>query len=117
VVSLEPKPLALALDHQPGLAFAPPEVPSRPVPREKAQVGVADLPSIEPLDDVELTPANGYGPLRCELCERPLPARRVAKFCPHCGASQGVSRCPACRSAIEAGWRHCVDCGVALGRS
>ena len=25
VVSLEPKPLAVALDHQPGLAFAPPD--------------------------------------------------------------------------------------------
>ncbi len=117
VVSLEPKPLALALDHQPGLAFAPPEAPGRPTPREEAYAGLPDLPSLEPLDDVELIPAKGYGPLRCGLCERPLPAGRVVKFCPHCGASQGVSRCPACRSEIEAGWRHCINCGVGVSGS
>jgi hypothetical protein len=116
VVSLEPKPLALALNHQPGLAFAPPDAPDRPAPREESYAALPDLPSLEPLDDVELTEAKGYGLLRCVLCERPLPAGRVVKFCPHCGASQRVSRCPACRSGVESGWRHCVDCGAVLSR-
>lgn len=117
VVSLEPKPLALALNHQPGLAFAPPESRGRTSTQAEAGAALPEAPSLEPLDDVELAEATGQGPLRCELCERTLPVGRVVMFCPHCGADQGVSRCPACRSDIEAGWRHCVGCGAALSRS
>ena len=117
VVSLEPKPLALALNHQPGLAFAPPDASGRTVTREEAALGLPELPVLEPLDDVDLAGATGHGTLRCGLCDRGLPTGRVVNFCPHCGASQGMPRCPACRSETEAGWRHCVGCGAALSRS
>ena len=42
VVSLEPKPLALALNHEPGLAFAPPGHSGRPSVKEEA----ASLPKL-----------------------------------------------------------------------
>ncbi|HEV8178192.1 MAG TPA: zinc ribbon domain-containing protein, partial [Gemmatimonadales bacterium] len=116
VVSLEPKQLALALNHQPGLAFAPPEAPGGPPPREEAYAALPDLPSLEPPEDVQVAGATGQARLQCGLCERALPTGRVANFCPHCGASQGVSRCPACRSEVETGWRHCIGCGSALSR-
>ncbi|MGZ8399044.1 MAG: zinc ribbon domain-containing protein [Gemmatimonadales bacterium] len=113
VVSLEPKPLALALDHQPGLAFAPPD-PARPSePREAA--ATPELPSLEPLDELEPAGAAGHPPSQCLLCNRPVPSGRVVNFCPHCGASQGLNRCPGCRNETEAGWRHCVSCGMAIG--
>ncbi|MGZ8398796.1 MAG: zinc ribbon domain-containing protein [Gemmatimonadales bacterium] len=117
VVSLESKPLALALNHQPGLAFAPPDAPGRPVVREEPSIGLPELPARETLDEVDLAGATGHAALRCGLCDRGLPTGRVVNFCPHCGASQGMPRCPACRSETEAGWRHCVGCGAALSRS
>lgn len=117
VVSLEPKPLALALDHQPGLAFAPPPPAGRSSEPREAAAMLPELPSLEPLEDVELAGVTAHRPRQCGLCERALPTGRVVNFCPHCGASQGVSRCPACRSETEAGWRHCVGCGAALSRS
>jgi hypothetical protein len=113
VVSLEPKPLTLALNHQPGLAFAPPDLAGRPSTPEAVAAALPELPVWEAPEDVERAgtpPAH-----RCALCGRAVPTGRVVNFCPHCGASQGVSRCPGCRSETEAGWRHCVSCGLAIG--
>jgi hypothetical protein len=41
----------------------------------------------------------------------------VVNFCPHCGVDQARARCPACQANVEAGWRHCITCGVSLIRS
>jgi hypothetical protein len=107
VVSLESKPLALALNHEPGLAFAPPEAPASITP---------GLPPLEPRGaDAEPAGAAGDRLPSCGLCGRPLPSGRVVNFCPHCGGSQVLTRCPACQSETEAGWRHCVSCGSAIG--
>ncbi|MEO8089357.1 MAG: zinc ribbon domain-containing protein [Gemmatimonadales bacterium] len=111
VVSLEPKQLALALNHQPGLAFAPPDSSVQIPAREENAVA---LPELEPVDEVVRAPAGRPLTRQCALCSRPLPAGRVVNFCPHCGGGQGVTRCPACQSETEAGWRHCVSCGVRI---
>ncbi|MBA3316478.1 MAG: zinc ribbon domain-containing protein, partial [Gemmatimonadales bacterium] len=44
-----------------------------------------------------------------------LPVHRPVNFCPHCGQSQTRILCPQCRSEVEPGWRHCVNCGAAVG--
>ena len=51
---------------------------------------------------------------QCLYCGGALPDRPV-KFCPHCGQSQVAMVCPECHTDVEPGWRHCVNCGVALG--
>ncbi|MEA2724236.1 MAG: hypothetical protein QOH59_2007 [Gemmatimonadales bacterium] len=115
VLSLESKPLALALDHQPGLAFAPPDLAGRPSEPREAAARLPELPSLEPLDDAEPAGGTGHGPAQCGICGRVLPTGRVVNFCPHCGGSQVLTRCPACQSETEPRWRHCVSCGFAIG--
>ena len=112
VISLESKPLALALNHQPGLAFAPPDHLGS---KEEPAAALPELPSFEPLPDSRPAGVSGHRIPDCGLCGRPLPTGRVVNFCPHCGGSQGLTRCPACQSETEAGWRHCVSCGSAIG--
>jgi hypothetical protein len=116
VVSLEPKPLALALNHEPGLAFAPPDHPVRLPINEEAAATPPELPSVEPHGaDADSTGTSGHPLAQCGLCGRGLPTGRVVNFCPHCGGSQVLTRCPACESETEAGWRHCVSCGFLIG--
>jgi hypothetical protein len=117
VVCLEPKLLALALNHEPGLAFAPPD-PSVQPPASEIATTESDPPSLEP-PSAELEPAGAADQhlTHCGLCGRGLPSGRVVNFCPHCGASQVLTRCPVCRSETEPGWRHCVSCGSAIGGS
>lgn len=115
VVSLEPKPLALVLNHEPGLAFAPPDHSGR-LSMEKAAATLPELPSFEPLAaEAESAATSSHPSPQCGLCGWVLPTGRVLHFCPHCGGSQKLTRCPACRSETEPGWRHCVTCGFAIG--
>ncbi len=51
----------------------------------------------------------------CLYCGGSLPTHRTVNFCPHCGQSQTQILCPECRSEVEPGWRHCVNCGAAVG--
>jgi predicted RNA-binding Zn-ribbon protein involved in translation (DUF1610 family) len=67
----------------------------------------AELPEPEPM--VEASTAS-----RCLHCGGALPPGRVVNFCPHCGQNQALTHCPECRSELEAGWRHCVNCGAAV---
>jgi hypothetical protein len=116
VVSLQPKPLALALNPQPGIAFAPPDHSVRSSMSEETAATLPELPSVEPLGtDAESAVAGGHHIPQCGLCGWELPTGRVVNFCPHCGGSQVLARCPACQSEIEAGWRHCVSCGFPIG--
>ncbi len=67
----------------------------------------------EPPEEVE-----GDGPdtrPSCIYCGGWLPAGRAVNFCPHCGQSQTKILCHECRSEVEPGWRHCVNCGAAVG--
>ncbi len=115
VVSLQPKPLALALNPEPGSAFAPPGHSVRLPMREEAAAALPEVPSLEPLGaDAESAGVSPPHIPQCGLCGRVLPAGRVVNFCPHCGGSQGLTRCPACQSETEAGWRHCISCGIRI---
>jgi hypothetical protein len=60
------------------------------------------------------TPAEDPRP-SCIYCGGALPVHRPVNFCPHCGQSQTQVLCPECRAEIEPGWRHCVNCGAAVG--
>jgi predicted amidophosphoribosyltransferase len=53
----------------------------------------------------------------CLYCGGSLPTGRAVNFCPHCGQSQTRILCPECRSEVEPGWRHCVNCGAAVGET
>ena len=46
-----------------------------------------------------------------------LPTGRAVNFCPHCGQNQTLTLCPECRSEVEPGWRHCVNCGRAVAET
>ena len=51
----------------------------------------------------------------CWSCSEALPEGRSAKFCPLCGADQRQLACKSCGGLLERHWKHCPDCGVALG--
>jgi hypothetical protein len=75
----------------------------------------ADEPAdAEELPEVGEVPAEESGP-SCIYCGGSLPVHRPVNFCPYCGQSQTQILCPECRSEIEPGWRHCVNCGAAVG--
>lgn len=117
VVSLETRSVARALDSKPDLTFAPPghldhlhharePLPSAPVlPQSDPHVAQSPHPA---------APERSTGP-RCTECNGELPAGRAINFCPHCGHSQLLTRCPVCEGQLEAGWRHCVSCGYLIG--
>jgi predicted RNA-binding Zn-ribbon protein involved in translation (DUF1610 family) len=51
----------------------------------------------------------------CRFCGGTLPEGRAVVYCPHCGNNLSVSRCPACGSELEKGWKFCVTCGRGVG--
>jgi hypothetical protein len=142
-LSVRPEPLLWALAHDPSAGEAPaaadpepaapepaaPE-PARPAPapvEPEAMGPVLDLgaarlavpsPSdtTEPADDMPEEAAEVSRPT-CLYCGGSLPTNRAVNFCPHCGQSQTRILCPECRSEVEPGWRHCVNCGAAVGET
>ncbi len=116
VISLEASPLAEALDPEPDLAFAPPEQRSGLPGREES--ALPGLPHLEPLqtDPAGATDHQMMTP-HCSQCGGLLPSHRVVNFCPHCGGSQVLMRCPSCQGELEPGWQHCVTCGTAVTSS
>lgn len=117
MVSLRSAPLARALDPEPDphLPYAPPAPPPIAGIAEPA----LDLPAVDPLavtGDFDETDVGEVvsGESRCLYCGGALPLDRPARFCPHCGQRQTPPECPRCHSEVEAGWRHCVNCGSAL---
>ena len=121
LVTLRPEPLARALgrspedytplDIEPGLEAEPAdalEIPALP-----------DLPLdslTEPDPDSETVPEPEPS-ARCAYCGGRFPTGRAVNFCPHCGQSQIVMLCPSCRSEVEPGWKHCVNCGCAVAEA
>ena len=81
---------------------APPS-PSQPVEASKA--APAALSSM----------LNASVPEGCRFCGGTLPEGRQVVYCPHCGNNLSVSRCPACGSELEKGWKFCVTCGRSVG--
>lgn len=112
VLSLEAKPLAAALDPAPELAFAPPDLRFQDREGEEEETTLLDLPSLEPFETEPETDARAP---RCAHCGDVLPIGRAVNFCPHCGQPQSLTHCPECRTEVELGWRHCVNCGATVG--
>jgi predicted RNA-binding Zn-ribbon protein involved in translation (DUF1610 family) len=109
VLALRSEPLARALGPEADLEFAPP-APKResPVPAE-----LPEIPELEELTEAESS-VDQAAP-HCLFCGGLLPTNRTVNFCPHCGQNQRSIQCPNCRTELEPGWRHCVNCGAAVG--
>jgi hypothetical protein len=111
----EPEPAlvlgAAQFDDLPGLRDADPPVPEPVIAPPES--GAEPLMEEEPPEDEEL-PAEEVPPA-CIYCGGSLPTNRTVNFCPHCGQSQTQILCPECRSEVEPGWRHCVNCGAPVG--
>jgi len=139
-VTLREESLARALKAEPEGSYAPPgpraepgidpalvlgaaqfdDLPGLSEPELPAVEALGEPPDAEELRDADELPETGEtsavesGP-SCLYCGGSLPIHRPVNFCPHCGQSQTQILCPECRSEIEPGWRHCVNCGAAVG--
>jgi hypothetical protein len=139
-VTLRAESLARALEPEPQGSYTPPGRRAEPEVEAELVLGAAQFdelpglsedelsrvdalrapPDAEELPDAEEPPETGEasaedsGP-SCIYCGGSLPVHRPVNFCPHCGQSQTQILCPECRSEVEPGWRHCVNCGAAVG--
>jgi hypothetical protein len=138
-LSFRPEPLLWALAPDPRAEYAPPTAsveapPPEPEPPEPEPLaaggeepflvlGAAQLempPRPEESDSAlgdEIAEAAEPPAPTCAYCGGSLPTNRTVNFCPHCGQSQTQILCPECRSEVEPGWRHCVNCGAAVGET
>lgn len=109
VLALRSEPLARALGPEADLEFAPPAT-------KRESPAIVQLPEIPELEE-ELAepeaPADDVAP-HCLFCGGALPTHRTVNFCPHCGQNQRSTQCPDCRTELEPGWRHCVNCGATV---
>jgi len=130
------EPLAHALGPGPEEAFAPPEdevaeepdpdppPAARPEPVRRMPFIAEPVPPMvppppritaEPESPTERPAARNEAGPRCGYCGGRLPGGRTVNFCPHCGQNQSFTRCPECQSDLELGWKHCINCGHAVG--
>jgi hypothetical protein len=131
-LSFRPEPLLWALAPDPRADYQAPATPAEPPPAEPPPSEPEPEPvsvEVESPDTVlDLGLARSDAPLEdeveetvdspqssCLYCGGSLPTNRAVNFCPHCGQSQTRILCPECRSEVEPGWRHCVNCGAAVG--
>jgi hypothetical protein len=124
LVTLKPEPLSRALGPADTVLEIAPERPQSDgdgyeLPSLPELAGLDVLPGaddeLEPDPDPEPETVPGAQPAsRCAYCGGRLPAGRAVNFCPHCGQSQTLTLCPECRSELEPGWKHCVNCGHAV---
>jgi hypothetical protein len=110
LITLRPEPLSRVLDSaDPELEPEPAALPD--IPGLEALAELDDESGPDP--DPETLP-EAEAPSRCAYCGGRLPSGRAVNFCPHCGQNQTVVLCPGCRSEVEPGWKHCVNCGRAV---
>jgi predicted RNA-binding Zn-ribbon protein involved in translation (DUF1610 family) len=113
LLTLRSEPLARALRADPEVSYAPPAPPAPPaLPHIPSDV--PDFPELDDLPEPEAAPEEPVPP-HCLYCGGALPSNRAVNFCPHCGQSQTVALCTHCHGELEPGWRHCVNCGAAVG--
>jgi hypothetical protein len=61
-------------------------------------------------------PKDALASNQCEYCGAVLPAKREARFCPHCGQPrEGDLRCQGCGNELDVGWAYCLSCGRPTG--
>lgn len=126
LVSLARVAVARALE-DPHASYEPPAAPPS-VPEETLDVASehtapaahsseegSEFPPDEPTGAEDGDNGGGDREAMCLYCGGALPVGRLVNFCPHCGQSQTTRRCPACQTEVEYGWRHCVNCGAAVG--
>ena len=129
-LTLRPEPLLWALAPDPQAEYRPPY--AEPEPAADAEP-TTEPPGTEPPEPVLVLGAAPFEVLTgpeapvtaaaepaasaCVYCGGSLPTHRPVNFCPHCGQSQTQILCPECRSEVEPGWRHCVNCGAAVGEA
>jgi double zinc ribbon protein len=126
-VTFRVEPLMQALEPLPGAGHAPLSRAEEPEPEPEPDVvlGAAQFEVLQDLGETETPDVDDLGggqeapaedaPPSCIYCGGSLPTHRAVNFCPHCGQSQTQILCPECRSEVEPGWRHCVNCGAAVG--
>lgn len=92
-----------------------------PAPAAPAPAPTAPAPVAPPSKPAAAAPAalssmmSASVPEGCRFCGGTLPEGRTVVYCPHCGNNLSVSRCPACGSELEKGWKFCVTCGRGVG--
>jgi hypothetical protein len=92
---------------------SPPAAPA-PTPAPAASSGPPEASKAAP---VALSSMMNAAPVAegCRFCGGTLPEGRTVIYCPHCGNNLSVSRCPACGSELEKGWKFCATCGRGVG--
>ena len=100
-----------------------PAAPVKPAAQVNATFPVSSPPATQPpaprppVEAAKAAPAalssmSGASlPEGCRFCGGTLPEGRAVVYCPHCGNNLSISRCPACGSELEKGWKFCVTCG------
>jgi double zinc ribbon protein len=98
------------------LERAPVAAPSRPPLFDETEEIVEEeiIEVEEEIVEEDFAPETEVVGSQCVYCGGALPDRPV-NFCPHCGQSQVAMVCPKCHADVQPGWRHCVNCGLALG--
>jgi len=91
--------------------IAPP--PSQSPPAASPEYAGAKAVAVTP--DALSSLMNAAVPEGCPFCGGTLPEGRNVVYCPHCGNNLSVSRCPACGSELEKGWKFCATCGRGVG--
>jgi len=121
--SEEPAPAPAAPAPSASAAQPSPAAPAKPAAPVNATFPVSSPPSgpapstRPPVDAAKAAPAALSSmsaaslPEGCRFCGGTLPEGRAVVYCPHCGNNLSISRCPACGSELEKGWKFCVTCG------
>jgi predicted RNA-binding Zn-ribbon protein involved in translation (DUF1610 family) len=110
VVHLDPGALAKVLDRKPEQAYAPPPPPTPPTPPAPRPPSTPQRPT----PSKRRAPPSTTPPQKCPRCNAGLPAGRVVNFCPQCGQNLVRRQCPSCKTELEPGWKHCVNCGATI---
>ncbi|CAN5243959.1 hypothetical protein BH23GEM4_BH23GEM4_16540 [soil metagenome] len=85
-------------------------------PMPSATAPPAAAPPPPPAPSAAPAPAAPFPTTRtaespCPRCAGPLPRRRPATYCPHCGTAIRPVPCGECGAEVEPGWKFCVECG------
>lgn len=109
-------PAARAEAARPAVPAAQPPAEAAPSPQAISSQEDAVRPVASGASAPGRLPQAAFSPdAGCRFCGATLPEGKQVKFCPNCGQNLSISRCPACGSEIEAGWKFCITCGRAAG--
>jgi hypothetical protein len=93
----------------PAQASAAPAAPAAPPPPQSREASTSAPAALTSMMNAAPVPEG------CRFCGGTLPEGRTVIYCPHCGNNLSISRCPACGSELEKGWKFCATCGRGVG--